>query len=133
MMMHFGYSPPLVKALLNFSPPVSLEAAKIVENCLSVDEEVDQKFIDAQILEAITTLFEKQRIKENPKLRVKVTFMLGNLLCSTQSIFDEVCKSSLVYKCVALLTEHNDSPVRFLYKDAHQFGGIVQDNLHKSR
>lgn len=109
-MLELKYPVVLIKELGSFNPPVSLASAKILVNCFSVDEEVDKEFVQVGIIQVIEGLFEKQKIKEYSKLCDSVTFMIGNLLCSSPWVFEHVCNSTIILKCVELLSQnHADS------------------------
>ena len=108
-MVFLKFEFPLVNELNNFNPPVAQGSAKILANCLSMDEDIDQSFINAGILSTFEELFNKQKLKEYSKLREKVTFMIGNLLCSSNSICTRVYHSSLIISCMKQLAEeHNE-------------------------
>lgn len=111
-MMNLGFDAPLLKELKSYNPPVAQMAARIIANCLSVDEEVDIVFVKAGILRDFEELANKQKLKEFPKLREKVAFMIGNLLCSSTSICNMVCNSPIMEWCLAQLAEEIDSKIQ---------------------
>lgn len=132
-LVQMKYPPVLVRELQSFNPPVGLGAAKILANCLSVDEEVDKEFVNAGIIQAFENLFEKQKIKEYSKLREKVTFMIGNLLCSSPWVFEQVCNSSLINRCVNLLGDDHSPAVILSHTDQNEPRRHFQDCIYQRR
>ena len=110
-MIQLNYESVFLKELNNFNPPVAQGAAKILANCLSMDEDIDFAFIKAGILQAFQDLVTKHKLKEFQKLREKVTFIVGNLLCSSLTVFTAVIKSPLIEYCLAQLAEEFNEKV----------------------
>lgn len=110
-MISLRYPIVLVKLLQHHEAMVAASCSKIIANSLSYSEDVDRAYVDEGLVESIVSLYKKQRLKESKPLRECASFMIANLLCSSEDICKRVIESNLMYDFLVLFTEEQNFAV----------------------
>ena len=139
MALEFKFQEVTVRCLQSCDEQVCTSCSRYISNSLSHLEEVDEVFLNAGLLENISMLHEKQRLKEFKKLKENCTLIMVNLLSSSSQNFTRVIKSPLIGICLQLLTEEqikprvsdsSDKPILFNLIDVFRIFYLKADDEH---